>query len=259
MILTDKNVIPPSSPNLSFSQLSPNCEQIQLNMEKSNLNHSKPASPASHNGNESNVEVRQPKNSPTPKKTSKALNKGYVMVAEHVPTRLIISDPTAPENIIHGKRRRLRQENSNAPATTKKTAATKKTGTKKSATAKKTRSRETTKNDGNDDDGDDDALEFGSEVEAEPELESEYEREPKPERQDIAPKTIHRSVLDLVKHTLKVSDNVAGYMKAMEEGDHEKEGRALDRDINKVLSSRLDKKRKATKQKTGKKSKAAKN
>ncbi|CAA9962133.1 hypothetical protein PTMSG1_05510 [Pyrenophora teres f. maculata] len=234
-------------------------------MAKSNLNHSKPASPASHNGNESNVEVRQPKNSPTPKKTSKALNKGYVMVAEHVPTRLIISDPTAPENIIHGKRRRLRQENSKAPAPTKKTAvinktaATSKTGTKKSATAKKTRSRETTKNDGDDDDGDDDALEFGSEAEAEPELESEYEREPKPERQDITPKTIHRSLLDLVKHTLKVSDNVAGYMKAMEEGDHEKEGRALDRDINKVLSSRLDKKRKATKQKTGKKSKAVKN
>ncbi|KAI0591038.1 hypothetical protein Alg130_01669 [Pyrenophora tritici-repentis] len=121
-------------------------------MAKSNPNRSKPSSPISHNGNESNVEATQPANQPTSKKTSNAISKGYVMVEEHVPTRLIISDPTAPENIIQGKRQRQRPEKPNAPAPTKKTTvtkkpvATKKTGTKKSVTAKKTHGRGATKN-----------------------------------------------------------------------------------------------------------------
>lgn len=122
----------------------------------------------------------------------------------------------------------------NASAPTKKIAPTKKAAAKKSAKTPSSHEAPTY-------DSDDDTSESESD----------------PDRPQNTPKTIRRNVLNLVKYSLQVPDSVASYMKGREDGNHEEEGQGLGRDVDKVLSSRVDRKRKAEKQKIERKGKAA--
>ncbi|RMZ70526.1 hypothetical protein GMOD_00000630 [Pyrenophora seminiperda CCB06] len=230
-------------------------------MVKSNFNRSKTASTASQNNQQSKVQVSSPKDKSTLKNAAKESGKGWERGSHSpVPNRPIVGNPQAEENVILGARRRklvdmnmgrlfsvrnYEKGHTSKPAkktTTAQKVATKKAATKKTATAKKLHGRKAITNSDSD----------TSESELVPELESESDSESAlgPKRQITAPKIIRRSVLNLVKYSLKVSDDVASYMRGMEDDDHELEGRALDRDVDKVLSGRVDKKRKAEKQKT---------
>jgi hypothetical protein len=76
--------------------------------------------------------------------------------------------------------------------------------------------------------------------------------------EEISAEDIRRDVLALVNHSLHIANDIAAYMQLVE--GHEEQGQKLDRDVNKVLTGRV-KKRKVEAQalaQTGKSGKAVK-
>jgi hypothetical protein len=76
------------------------------------------------------------------------------------------------------------------------------------------------------------------------------------EHEEISAEDIRRDVLALVNHSLQIANDIAAYMQLVE--GHEVQGQKLDRDVNKVLTGRVKKRKAETQAQKGKSGKAVK-